>query len=315
MGIVNLLMASLIYRLAHLLVNGVITGFSRLGGSTTSLFQMVEKIDNEIGRNERLPDFVRADRLKTDRLVAVDVGARDGLPKYFSEIADWIIPVMFEADVVEAQRLRIEFPQIEIFSTAVSDSPGFSELFITRKPGCSSLREPSGAMLSLMSTSGPLERFETEKIVTVECAPLSQILADAFSGIDLLKVDVQGTEFEVIQGLGSLRPFALNIETSTTEIYKSQRTLFELGSHLREKGYFPIQMMGYRDLPGTHLHGPSRAAQVHGDVIFVPDNSRRGREIIERDPLKWIVSLWALGHLRLALWQVEELKLALSKFQ
>ncbi len=66
--------------------------------------------------------------------------------------------------------------------------------------------------------------------------------------------------------------------------------------------------MGITIVPKTLAKFQS-CIQVHGDVIFVPDNSANGRAIIERDVEKWFLALCMHGYMDFALWQLAELKI------
>jgi FkbM family methyltransferase len=275
---------------------------------------MVRHVEEEVALLEQLPQFINTERLKRDPVIAVDIGARGGLPTYLLRHSGITRPVLFEADQIEAERLSARFPESRVFSVALSNQERQSKLYLTKTPGNSSLLPPEGSMLPLMEGHGALDRYAVVDTAVVNTSTLYSVMKNEFSNVDLMKVDVQGTEYEIIEGIGSYRPFAMVIESSTTEIYQSQSTLFELGSRLREMGYFPIQLMDYRDLPSSKPGSVCRPAQFHGDVFFVPDNSAQGRKIIQRDPLKWLVSLWILGYLQFGLWQMKALKISSNSF-
>ncbi|NBO34135.1 MAG: hypothetical protein EBV02_07190, partial [Actinobacteria bacterium] len=121
------------------------------------------------------------------------------------------------------------------------------------------------------------------------------------------KVDVQGLEFEVLNTLGSFRPFGAVIECSSTELYVDQKSLFEVGATMRKLGYFPLTFLPPHPIERTDKRSFKKTLPLHGDMIFVPDNSPEGRAIITRDPLKWVVTLGILGHLDFAEWQAKEI--------
>jgi FkbM family methyltransferase len=278
------------------------------------LYQTVRNIEQEVATLEQLPQFVNVARLKRDPIVTVDIGARGGLPDYLLRHSAITRPVLFEADQIEAERLRARFPEARVYSVALSNEEKQANLYLTKNPGNSSLLPPEGSMLGLMEGHGSLERYEVVESVAISTKSLHSVMASEFSSIDLMKIDVQGAESEIVDGMGSYRPFAMVIESSTTEIYRSQLTIFELGARLRGMGYFPIRLMEYRNLPAGSANSVCQTAQFHGDVIFLPDNSSLGREILQRDPLKWLVSLWMLGYLQFGLWQAKALKLPSSSF-
>ena len=99
--------------------------------------------------------------------------------------------------------------------------------------------------------------------------------------IDVLKIDVQGTEYEILEGLGSLRPALIQCEVSTYEHYKDQKTLLDIMTLLDNYGYFPIV------LPG--LYG-------HGDAIFVPNFNDKGLKIYSQHSLyyEFILAIYGL---------------------
>ena len=254
-------------------------------------------------------------RLATDRLVYVDIGARGGLPPDLSPFSSLLSPVFFEPDPEECQRLTTLLPNATVVGTAVGDHNGLAKLFLTTKRACSSLLRPGGHMISLLAGSlradgtahGSVDRFTVEREVDVNVKTLTEALNGLVSDIDLLKIDVQGLEFEVLNTLGGFRPFAAIIECSSTEFYVGQKSLFEVGVTMRKLGYFPLTLLPPHPIGRVGQSTFTRTLPLHGDVIFAPDNSPKGRAIIARDPLKWVVTLGILGHLDFAEWQAKEL--------
>ncbi|MFO0006646.1 MAG: hypothetical protein ACK559_36565, partial [bacterium] len=116
-------------------------------------------------------------------------------------------------------------------------------------------------------------------------------------------------EYEAISGLGLFRPFLICVECSTVELYLGQKSVFEVGAKLEKLGYMPLKFMEIQLVPKT-LAKYQSSIPVHGDVIFVPNNSVQGRTIIERDVEKWFASLCMHGYMDFALWQIEELKIS-----
>ncbi len=125
---------------------------------------------------------------------------------------------------------------------------------------------------------------------------------------DILKIDIQGLEYEAISGLDHFRPFLICVECSTVELYLGQKTIFDVGALLEKLGYMPLKFMEIQLVPKT-LAKYQTCIPVHGDVIFVPNNSAKGRAIIERDVEKWFAALCMHGYMDFALWQIEELKI------
>jgi FkbM family methyltransferase len=250
-------------------------------------------------------------RFANEPINYVDIGSRDGLLGFLKPFEKILNIIFFEPDHEEFNKLQNthQSQRVQIFNTAVSDTNSKKILNLTRSRGCSSLLHPSGHMLGLLATEGDgVGRFSVEDKIEVATQRIDEIFEFPKINLDILKVDTQGSEFEILSSLGAHRPFLICSECSTTELYKNQKTLFSIGLLLEEMGYFPIHLMERHLLPKTATKWRG-SIQVHGDAIFVPDNSANGRAIIERDVEKWFAALCMHGYMDFALWQIEELKI------
>jgi len=284
---------------------------------------MVDQLEDELRDPTEVANHINHERLVTEPLTYVDVGARGGLSPSLHAVRTWLHVIFFEPDPNEFQRLRESSPSTSLTTVlpyAIGAADGPARLHLTRKRACSSLLEPKGNMSGLFSASvdgagneyGDITRFDVEATANVDCKTLTSALSGVTSHVDILKIDTQGLEFEVLRGLGSFRPFLLNVECSTTELYRSQSTVFEVGSLLRGLGYFPATLMDRHLVP--HRGSQKRdSIPLHGDCIFVPDGSPLGLKIIQRDPQKWLAALGVHGLLGLGLWQAKEFSIEYGK--
>jgi FkbM family methyltransferase len=304
------------------LLNALMRLSARRAKTTYWLQMAVSRLGAELVNSTEVLDFVNYSRLVNDPLIYVDLGARGGVSPQLNALRSLIKIVLFEPDPEEFQALvshNVNDPGTLVFPYAIGGKNEPKALYLTRKRACSSLLEPHGFMSELMAASvnganeeyGSATRFDVERVETVECRTLATALEDKLSGIDILKIDTQGLEFEILHNLGNFRPYAINVECSTTDIYKNQKTIFEVGGLLRSLGYFPVSLMESHLVPKTHAT-VRRPIPLHGDCLFVPDLSPLGQEMIFRDPLKWLISLGVYGHLDLALWQSSSLSINLS---
>ena len=241
-----------------------------------------------------------------------DIGARGGLLDFLEPFKNLLNTIYFEPDVEEFEKMKKQYSnqKATIINAAVSDSNSVKTLFLTKKRGGSSLLHPSGSMIGMMSIDGEgTNRFSVEKTIQIQTQRLDEVVKFEETQIDLLKIDTQGSEFEILSALGAHRPFLICAECATTEIYKGQKTLFAVGALLENLGYFALHLMDGHLISKT-LSNWRNSTQLYGDVIFVPDNSAKGRAIIERDVEKWFASLCMHGYMDFALWQIEELKIS-----
>jgi FkbM family methyltransferase len=241
-----------------------------------------------------------------------DIGARGGLLDFLEPFEDLLNTIYFEPDIEEFEKMKQQYSKRKatIINAAVSDSNSVKTLYLTKKRGGSSLLHPSGNMIGMMSIDGEgTSRFSVEETIQIQTRRLDEVIKFEETQIDLLKIDTQGSEFEILTALGAHRPFLICAECATTEIYKGQKTMFAVGALLENLGYFPLHLMDGHLVSKT-LSNWRNSTQLYGDVIFVPDNSAKGRAIIERDVEKWFASLCMHGYMDFALWQIDELKIS-----
>jgi FkbM family methyltransferase len=279
--------------------------------NSRSIRNLVESADQKLSTGSIITTTSAAKKFKNS-IIYVDIGARGGSQKVTNKFNELLHFVVFDADPESNAKLQSDFKnsKVTVVNNAISDSDSKRTLFLTESRACSSLLEPSGHSLSLRGgNSRDLTRFKVEREVVIDTQTLSKSIPIEIKFIDILKIDIQGLEYEAISGLGLFRPFLICVECSTVELYLGQKSVFEVGAQLEKLGYMPLKFMEIQLVPKT-LANYQSCIPVHGDVIFVPNNSAHGRAIIERDVEKWFASLCMHGYMDFALWQIEELKIS-----
>lgn len=176
-----------------------------------------------------------ATRPEDQRLVLVDVGAAGGLSVNWEAQKSHLHCVFVEPDADEARALRSAldaFPSAEVLEFALADVDAERTLNVTRFPQCSSL---------LMPDMGQLERyavhscFDVVKQIPMQCRRYDGLEAPK---PDVIKMDVQGFEYEVLTGFGNLLDdvIAIELEAHFYPIYRGQKLAGDLISFLATKG-------------------------------------------------------------------------------
>ena len=279
--------------------------------NSRAIRNIVEIADQQISNGSIVTTTAAAKRFKKS-IVYVDIGARGGSQEATKDFNELLHFVVFDADPESNSKLQDDFKNLKVtvVNNAISDSDSKRTLFLTETRACSSLLEPSGHSLSLRGgNSRDNSRFKVEKEIVIKTQTLSKSIPIEIKCIDILKIDIQGLEYEAISGLGLFRPFLICVECSTIELYLGQKSVFHVGAQLEKLGYMPLKFMEIQLVPKT-LAKYQSCISVHGDVIFVPNNSAQGRAIIEQDIEKWFTSLCMHGYMDFALWQIEELKIS-----
>lgn len=169
-------------------------------------------------------------------LVFVDVGAEGGLQeKWLPHMADLEI-VFVEPSHHAAGVLRQCWPQARVIEVALLDQPGQRSLNVTRLRGCTSLLEPDLEVLKRWTIA---PAFDVIDRVDVRCDRYDQLYATGAVPLpDILKIDVQGVEYEVLEGFGDLLHdvVAIELEAQFYSVYKGQKLLNEIVAYLFDYG-------------------------------------------------------------------------------
>jgi FkbM family methyltransferase len=280
-------------------------------GTARYLYDLVETLDEDAQDRSSLRMAPSYRGLRQSPLVYVDVGARGGLDRRLDPFREVLRPVLFEPDPAEYARLSATLADTD--ATVIPAAAGARRerrmVHLTKKRGNSSLLPPNGSAIGLTAIEGEgLGRFEVEAMAEVEVRPLGDCLDELGIRAEILKIDTQGFEWEVLQGLGDHLPHVVVAECATTEIYAGQTSLWRIGLHLEQLGYFAVRFMRRHAVPAVGIRHRA-SLQLYGDVTFVPSLSPAGRANIERAPERWFACLCLHGLSDLAVWQATELGL------
>lgn len=236
-------------------------------------------------------------------LTLVDVGARNGVIA-LAALAPFTDAYGFEPNPREFEKLEtgetgskligIEPPpyrSLRHFPYALSDRDGTATLYITRATGAAGLRPPDLERLrEIVWKAKTFERsfgddyFEVVATDEVEVRTLRTFAAGAgLDQIDLLKVDVEGSEYEVLVGAGDLlaRTGVVYVEVCFVPFREGQRLFSEVDLLLRGHGFDLLRyeilphQIGYkvRTTPvtwGPAFGFPDRYGQpLQGDAVYV----------------------------------------------
>lgn len=153
-------------------------------------------------------DFAR-EILAGSRAVAADVGAAAGLQNHWGPLDGNAVLYLFEPFADAAAELEERFksrprPDLyRIMPVGLSDRGGEQTLHVTNTPSGSSLKQPYSP---ISGGYAPPDYFFPIRDVAITVARLDAVLDDAGEDqLDFIKLDTQGAEADILEGLGAAR--------------------------------------------------------------------------------------------------------------
>lgn len=180
---------------------------------------------------------------KEKPITIYDIGARGILvePWFSLQLMDpSIIKIIgFEPDKEEYENLISSNNKIEYLPFALWNEEKEISLNIAKEPSTSSIHPPNFDLIKNFNEEKWQTRI-TKKVTKVSAKTLDKITSETNSDVDFIKIDTQGSEFEILEGGKQTllnHCFGCTIETWTTEIHKGQHLSFEIMKFLHEQGF------------------------------------------------------------------------------
>lgn len=231
---------------------------------------------------QHFPDDVLFNILQPTRLTAiVDIGANpiDGTPPYRAMLQRGLCSVLgFEPSADAIRQLNSQKGSAEYYLPHAIGDGNEHTLFVCEAPGMTSLLEPDPERLNLFYGFRDLGRINRKiPITTRRLDDVREIVE-----LDLLKLDVQGSELDVLRsGQEKLaRAVVIQTEVSFIPIYRNQPPLGVIDAELRKMGFLPYGFAEMKPWPlSSAIAGGSTANEswqpmIEGDLVYIRDFTR-----------------------------------------
>lgn len=191
----------------------------------------------------------------------VDIGSRNGVLE-LPDLADFVEAYGFEPNPAEYRKLITgktdralitgasppRYRKLSYFPFAMGNLCGKHEFYVTPGPGACGLLEPNLERLQEIVWKGESanrksfaeEHFAGFKKIEVDVTTLETFAADQLiEHIDYLKIDVEGCEYEVIEGARKLLPKTgvIKVEVCFIPFRKGQKLFSHVDLLLRDFGF------------------------------------------------------------------------------
>jgi FkbM family methyltransferase len=252
--------------------------------------------------NEGLVDLLQPRRLTS----VVDIGANpiDGDPPYKEMLQQRLCRVIgFDPQPDVLTRLNASKSDLETYLPYAVGDGGTHKLKICRGSGFASLLQPDEKVLTHFPGFSELGKVVDEiPVVTRRLDDIAEI-----GELDLLKIDIQGSELSVFKhGRTRLaKAIAIHTEISFVALYKDQPVFGDVSLELRSLGFIPHMFVTINKKMIAPMVGSNPAVGlnqlVEADIVYVRDFTKA--EAMDSEQLKHlaIIAHYCYGSYDLAI--------------
>lgn len=233
---------------------------------------------DEISNDQFFVDSDLCRTLKNQPLGFVDVGARDGAHPVIEPLAKFTSVLGFEPNVEEARRLNEAshpWARQKIMSVALGAKLWNATLHECAAPTNSSLLPPNEKLIARYA----MTKFQETGQRVVPLYELDRIMMD--DEVDFIKIDVQGTEYDVLSGAKSTlgKTVAVLCEVEFMPVYEGQKLFSEVEIFMRGLGF------SFYGFHGRGIHHRSRK-KIDKRVEQVRERAMWADAVFFRDPFE-----------------------------
>jgi len=203
----------------------------------------------------------------------IDIGARNGSCEELANLYPCIDMIGFDADEVECLKLNEkgnpDFRSYRVYPSFVGVTRGPQQFNLYKNRGNSSQLLPNPEFQKSFQSN-----FAVESTVTVQGITLDDFVTEKNLDIDFLKLDSQGTEYDILANGTTIVESALMIECEVefVEMYLNQKLFHEIFQLLHERG-FVLLYLNRVFANRTCYRGTSRGQVIFGDALFGLSNA------------------------------------------
>ena len=163
--------------------------------------------------------------LGNNKLVALDVGAQGGFFNnsiFHKKYDNFFAPIVVEPLASEAEKLIQQ--NYKVISKGFWSSNCKKKLYVLgKRPGSSSMYKPNKNTFDLYGFKKKnFSLFDISEEVDIECTTAKESLNKLdIKNLDFLKIDTQGSELEILKGLGEYLPLMMKIEVQVIPMYEN----------------------------------------------------------------------------------------------
>jgi len=259
------------------------------------IVNQLNKLRSESHKNDDYRDTI-SQFMGKEKLIALDVGAQGGFfnANIFSKTYnDFFDPIVVEPIPEEAKKLKEH--NYKVITDALWSTNCKKKLYILgKRPGSSSMYKPNKNTFNLYGfKKKDFQLFDVTDEIEVNCTTITESLKKfKIKNLDFLKIDTQGSELEILKGLGEYLPLVMKIEAQVISMYEGAPNWSELINYLYSINYASCEWIEI----GKHL----TRTPAEMDMIFIPNHlTESGKKIILSREKEFISLMVIFGQIKL----------------
>jgi FkbM family methyltransferase len=259
------------------------------------IINQLNKLRHESHKIDDHTSFI-SELLDDNKLVALDVGAQGGFFNnsiFYKKYDNFFTPIVVEPLANESEKLTKQ--GYKVISKGLWSTNCKKKLYILgKRSGSSSMYRPSKDNYDLYNfKKKDFSLFDVTEEIDVECTTANDSLNEQnIKNLDFLKIDTQGSELEILKGLGEYQPLMMKIEVQIVPMYENVPSWSELINHLYKINYMTCEWIEI----GPHV----TKSPVEMDMIFIPNYlNDLGKKLILSREKEFISLMLIFGHIKL----------------
>jgi len=222
--------------------------------------------------------FVKSVTDTDEPIVYIDAGARGDLDSPWADIDDCALRIIgFEPDMNECRKLNEGQSTRNYYPHALWSDKGTVKIHCASTPSCSSVHSPNMHHIMQYAEAHWKSR-EVQSVKEYQAVSLDQVLNENDINADFIKIDTQGSEYEILTGASqSLDNDILGVivETWTSEVHKGQHLTGDVMRFMHENGFslFDVNVAASWKLKSDQIFDKYSKNQIIGMDLFFLKNS------------------------------------------
>ena len=235
-------------------------------------------------------------KLSDKKILALDIGAQGGFnsDNFFPEKYNiFFEPILVEPIKNEAKKLKTN--NKFVIEQGIWSKQTKKKIYIlNNRLGSSSMYQPDTSSFNVHGINKKdYKNYEITETIEIDCNSLDASLKNLkIDKLDYLKVDTQGAELEILNGIGAYKPLLIKIEAHIFSMYKEVPSWSELLNYLNKLNYIVVDWKSI----GSHI----TRIPAEMDMIFIPNfKNKEGRDLITANENKFVSLMLIFGQLDL----------------